>query len=238
VRRVRDYFDVNGAWRAMMRYYREQEATKFAGLGNPMETLCYLMFLAGSDLVARPEQFENKNPLPDIGAGTLWTLYEEYYDSIGPLVTAKNEQYYPPRRREDEPYRFVARYEAIWKLIRLAKQIKMKAKIKTTGLLLPYDTLQRISLVYNEKSHYPPKKEMWVTINNALYALHYYANGHRGAEVVPSCVERGPDGLPRWGFELINPEGNETAENVRRSKTASGEALYLELANKEFPIYL
>ena len=238
VPKVRDYFDVNATWRCMLRYYKLEAATKFKGLENPIENICYLMFLAGSDLVSRPEQFSNKNPLPDVGAGFLWYTYEEYYDSIGPLVKNEPRQYYPPKRRDDAPYVFTACYEALWKLVRLVKQIKMKARINTTGTLLPYDTLQRISLDYADTKHYPDKHEMWVTLNNALYALHYYANGHRGADIVPSCVERGKDGLPRWGFELIDPNGEEVGQNVRRSSRASGEKVYLPLANREFPIYL
>ena len=206
---VKDYFDVNGCWRQLMNYYYENP--RYKTLSNPIENISYIMFL---------DKCSDYSPgFSGIGALKMWETFEEHYDSIGgPLVICDSKQYY----QDSEPFVYRLNYKALWRFLRLIHQLNIQANIPKQirhSLILGYTELYDISqLKYKEGSikRLADAKKVQAVAMNALWALHYYANGHRGEDFIPDCLTR-QRGLSVWGFELVDKTKERSRTNTKYS---------------------
>ncbi len=231
---IRDYFDANGCWRQLVCHYRKE--LRYKTLCNPVENIAYIMFL---------DKCSDYSPgFNGIGALKMWETFEEYYDSIGgPLIVCDPKQYY----QESEPFVYRLNYKALWRFLRLIHQFKIQAKLaKQTrhSLLLGYTELYNIAkhnyIKEDSIKRLPSAKKVLAIARNALWALHYYSNGHRGEEFISDCLTR-RRGLSVWGFELVDKTKERSNKNTQYADSVYWnvtKSQYEEYVNKRCNIYL
>lgn len=230
---IRDYFDANGCWRQLMYQYRKE--MRYKTLSNPIENLAYIMFLDKSS--------DYSPGFDGIGALKMWEIFEEYYDTIGgPLVLCDPQQYY----QNSKPFVYKLQYKALWRFLRLLQQIKIQSKLpKQTrySVLLGYSELYDIATHhYPEKSfkRIPDEKKVLSIARNALWALHYYSNGHRGQNFIPDCLSK-KKGESVWGYELVDNTKERSNVNTQYSNSVYWNATtdaYRKYVNEICDIYV
>ncbi len=241
---VKEYFYVNECWRQLMTHYRAE--SRYESLSNPIENLCFIMLLSRCDYCVG---------ITGRSGTVLWETFEEHYETIGgPLIISDQNQYYSDEFKnywyadaDDEKgespqckmfFKYQLNYRSLWRFIRIIEQDKIKTKIanEQKNLILPYDTLYTIAKKhYSEKTPtgrnsvklIETKEEMNAKFRNALYGVHYMANGFLGKDSIPDCLEiiinqKNGERKSKWGFEKIDKSKDYARKNVQYAKDAYG----------------